>query len=319
MLEKEGRYKWEPSVENHSFEPAIPVYSWKNACVTPNGLVYDPYTIYTGKHSDNEQFHYWTDAKVDIFTPLQQRKQMLAIPFANTRYFQHPDTYLLNYVSRCARLLKEYPDSSFWIPKNFLPMVNQLEWGSQGLPNGVHFDEQTACWAETVVGFLPSPASSELASEDLAALRALLPSWKELPAHLLCVIVSDHILTAEYIEMRITPFLNKQHSNWTVRVVSSHNTEYRSFVGASLCIVVGGPDTHTKWSALWALPKECCVVEFQPELTMDGELQHLCHVASFKSWILFLAKGSTPDLQNQVSEQFQKWYSKNRYEIRSGA
>jgi len=45
MVEKEGRYKWEPSVENHYFEPAIPVYSWKQACITPNGLVYDPYTI----------------------------------------------------------------------------------------------------------------------------------------------------------------------------------------------------------------------------------------------------------------------------------
>jgi hypothetical protein len=78
MLEKEGRYKWEPTVENHYFEPAIPVYRWKNACVTPNGLVYDPYTIYVGKHVEEDRFNYWKDAgRPEDFIKLIKNKSFI--------------------------------------------------------------------------------------------------------------------------------------------------------------------------------------------------------------------------------------------------
>jgi hypothetical protein len=86
-------------------------------------------------------------------------------------------------------------------------------------------------------------------------------------------------------------------------------------LGASLCIFIGGPKTNHIWSKLWALPKDCCVIEFQQELKIDGEFQHLAHVAGFKSWILLLAKGPEIDVQEQVMEQLQKWFNKNEDEI----
>jgi hypothetical protein len=61
MLEKDGRYKWEPSVENYYFDE-IEVYRWSNACVTPNGLVYTPYKIYPG---DDEKYPYWNTSRLD--------------------------------------------------------------------------------------------------------------------------------------------------------------------------------------------------------------------------------------------------------------
>ena len=305
MLEKEGRYKWEPSVENHYFEPAIPVYQWNQACVTPNGLVYDPYTIYTGKHAEDERFQYWRQANVDIFTPLQKRKQIFAIPFPNTDHFSNPHSYLLYYVSRCARLLKEYPRTSFCIPKRFESYVRALSWDQQE-----GFAEDTPCWAETVIGHLPSPSSSELGGEDVQTLRSLLPSWSIRPSPFVCVIVTDDILTQEWVDTRITPFLLQRNSNWTVRVATD---SYDSVVGASLCIVMGGH--RNKWSKLWALPHDCCVVEFQQELALNGEFQHLCHVASWKSWVLLLSKGSTTDVQAQVMEQWTAWYKKHQGEI----
>jgi hypothetical protein len=310
MLEKEGRYKWEPSVENHYFEPAIPVYTWKQACVTSNGLVYDPYTIYIGKHADKPEYNYWKNAKVDIFTPLQKCEQLFAIPFEDDRVFHHPHTYLLQYVSRCARLLKEYPGTSFWIPNGFAPYLEALDWNSVGKWKGV---EWGAGWAEKVIGFLPSPSSSELGLEDIQMLRSMLPSWKPAPSDRICVIVSDTVLSSSFIQYHISSFLH----DWTIHTVTSDDLgKYDLLVGASLCILVGGQDTQPKWSSLWALPQGCCVIEFQQELDMNGEFQHLCHMAQWKSWILFLEKGPVSDVQQQVMEQLRKWYTKNRYEIR---
>jgi hypothetical protein len=312
MLEKEGRYKWEPSVENHYFEAAIPVYKWTKSSVTPNGLVYDPYHIYKGKHADNDRYNYWVNANVDILTPQQKRSKMFAIPFKNTDVFKHPDTYILNYVSRCARLLKTNPGTSFWIPKSFSDYMEYFDWSTEKL-DGVYFDENTACWADEVIGFLPEPAASELGQEDVDALRALYPSWIEKPVDKICAVVIGSQITEKFAEEEISKILGDE---WSIRYV--YETDYASYdslIGASLCIFVGGQKATKTWAKLWALPKECCVIEFQQELLIDGEFQHLAHVAGFKSWVLLLSKGSTEDVQEQIVEQLGKWIKKNDDEI----
>lgn len=315
MLEKEGRYKWEPSVENHYFEAEIPVYKWNKACVTPNGLVYDPYRIYKGKHADNDRFNYWVNANVDILTPLQKRDKMFAIPFKNTDVFKHPDTYILNYVSRCARLLKTNPGTSFWIPKQFSEYLEYFDWSADQL-NGVYFDENTACWADEVIGFLPDPASSELGQEDIDALRALYPSWVEKPVEKICAVVIGSQITEKFAEEQISKFLLDRDEEWSVRFVyESDYASYDSLLGASLCIFVGGQKSNKVWAKTWALPKDCCVIEFQQELLIDGEFQHLAHVAGFKSWVLLLSKGSNVDVQEQIVEQLEKWFKKNGDEL----
>lgn len=310
MLEKEGRYKWEATVENNYFEPAIPVYRWTNSCVTSNGLVYDPFTIYTGKHA--EEFNYWKGAKVDIFTPLHRQSRMLAIPFADSTVFQHPDTYVLQYVSRAARLLKEYPGASFWFPKG---MKLSLHWNVD--PSQiVELEEPAACWAEEIVGFVPGPHALELGHEDIQLIRTMIPSWRRGPTGQICVVVVDSTITTRFILERLTPFLKRDDPDWVIQIVSDRNPgSYDSIVGASLCIVLGGPQTQTKWARLWALPIDACVVEFQQELAVDGELQHLCHVSDLKSWVLLLAKGSVSDVQDQIMEQFEKWYKRNQVEL----
>lgn len=317
MLEKEGRYKWEPSVENHYFEAAMPLYSWKNACVTPNGLVYDLYNIYKGKHAEEPRFNYWASANVNIFTPLQKRAQMLAVPFNNTDIFKNPDMYILNYVARCARLLQQYPSAAFWIPRPFLHYLEYFKWGSATI-NGIYFNENTACWAEEVVGYLPSPAVSELSGEDIAALRAILPSWNaSIEANTkICAVVVANAIDAKLVETQITPLLQSLDENWVVRYVYENEyASYDSLVGASLCILHGGKKCGSAWSKLWALPVGCRVIEFQQELQIDGEFQHLAHVAGLKSWVLLLAKGTLADVQEQIMEQLTKWFRRNADEV----
>lgn len=312
MLEKGGRYKWEPSVENHYFQPAIPVYSWKNSCaVTPNGLVYDLYSIYKGRHADDDNFNYWKSANVDILTPLQKRKKMFAIPFRDTSVFKSPDSYILNYLSRCARLLKIYPGTSFWIPHQFAEFITLFDWDTSQL-NAAIFDENTACWADEVIGFLPDPTSLELGSEDIQALRSLLPSWKRTQIDKLCTVVISGAITREFAEEKIASFLRGKDEDWIVRY--AYENDYASYdliVGSSLCIFVGGKNSDSAWSRLWALPSEARVIEFQQELQIDGEFQHLAHVAGFKSWVLLLSKGPVNDVQEQIIEQLEKWWKKN--------
>jgi hypothetical protein len=315
MLEKEGRYKWEPSVENHYFEAVIPIYKWKKSNVTPNGLVYDLFTIYRGKYAEEDRFNYWASANVDILTPLQKRTKMFAIPFKNTDIFKHPDTYILNYLSRCARLLKQYPETSFWIPANFAEYLEYFEWGVQKL-NAAIFDENTACYADEVIGFLPSPQTLELGSEDIAALRELYPSWIEKPNGKICSVVLGQQITEQFVSEVITKFLQDKDEEWSIRIVrESDYASYDALLGASLCIFIGGQKTQHFWSKLWALPKNCCVIEFQQELQIDGEFQHLAHVADFKSWVLLLSKGTIQDVQEQILEQLGRWFKKNEDEI----
>lgn len=315
MLEKEGRYKWEPSVENHYFEAAIPLYKWNKSNVTPNGLVYDLYNIYKGKFADDDKFNYWATANVDILTPLQKRNKMFAIPFKNTDIFKHPDTYILNYLSRCARLLKMYPGTSFWIPPQFANYLEYFDWGVDKL-NAALFDENTACYADEIIGFLPSPSSLELGQEDIQALRDLYPSWLEKPTEKVCSIVIGQQITQKFAEEQITQFLQNLSEEWSVRfVLESEYASYDALLGASLCIFIGGQKTQNFWSKLWALPKNCCVIEFQQELKIDGEFQHLAHIAGLKSWVLLLSKGNVQDVQEQILEQLTKWFKKNEDEI----
>jgi len=146
------------------------------------------------------------------------------------------------------------------------------------------------------------------------ALRNCLSSWKRFPTGQICVIVTDSVITSRFVYEFITPWLKSEDSSWQVQIVSDQRPGvYDSIVGASLCIVMGG--TASKWSKLWALPVDCSVVEFQQELAVEGEFQHLCHVADWKSWVLLLAKGSTTDVQEQIMEQLKTWYRKNEREL----
>ena len=285
MLEKEGKYVWEPFVENYYFD-SIPIHKWNNSCVTPNGLVYDLYCIYTGKE-DN----YWENANVDILTPMQKCDKMFAIPFKNTDIFKNVDTYILNYISRYVRFLKLYPDISLWLPIEYVQHLEHFEWPCK--LKAVYFDENTACWAKEVIGFLPGP--HELGAEDIDSLREIYPLWTPV-LQKKCSIVLGKTITQELAE-KIAETLSKK-SDFDIQFVYD---SCDALIGSSLCIVMDN------WSKIWALPKGSNVIEFQQELQIHGECQHLAHVAGFKSWVLLLSKGSVEDVQSQILEQLTQW------------
>lgn len=317
MLEKEGRYKWEPTVENNYFEPAIPYYVWNKAAVTPNGLVYDQHTIYLGKHAEDPRFQYWTGASVDLFTPLLRCETMLALPFADTSVFRHPNVYVLQYLSRALRLWEEHPfakEASFWLPRECAFSLSTLlgDRARRGIP----WREDTACWAQTVVGGLPGPLALELGKEEITALRTWLPSWEPQVRGMVCTVLLNETagVTRSFVQQRIAPWLQRQDRSWQVRAVNGADSithgSYSAMQGAALCIFFGGAEV---WAPIWALPKEACVVEFQQELKLQGESQHVAHMAELIPWVLLLAKGD--DVQDQIMEQLEKWYRRSAHHI----
>lgn len=319
MLERDGRYKWEPTVENFYFEPAIPVYTWLDGVgVTGNGLVYDLYCIYTGRHAiQDPTYNYWKDANVDLFTPLTSCERMAVIPFSGVDVFTQWYRYVLYYLSRYLRLRSMEPEKNlgFWMPHPLAQGRHLKEWkqSRQWLSNAVNWKEDTpqACWANEAVGFLPSPSLGELGREDISILRDHHPSWVSTPSslpHRKCIIVGDTILTESYCQ-RLREILP---NTWQMEWVEMNDIHLeKKWIGASMVIVVGGPMTHEKWTPLWLLPKNAVLLEFQPELTVDGECQHVCHVADIASWIFLLSKGSITQQQTAIADDLEKWWKKH--------
>ena len=271
MLEKDGRYKWESGVENFYFDE-IPVYKWTNACVTPTGLVYTPYTIYPG---DDEKYPYWKDSSVTIFTPLQSTDVMIALPIPDMSVFTNKDTYLLYYYSRIVRFLKQYPTASYWSPNP--------SYTTKGSPILVSAD--TACYAKEVVGFVPQ--SLEVGKEDITVLRETV-DWIERSQSKRCIVIGPAN------KKQINELLYK---DWYIEYLDQATVE--SLIGASLCIFTGC--CHN----MWALPKGATIVEFQQELDIKGEMQHLAHICELQSWVILLSKG-----EEQI-HQLSKWFVKN--------
>ena len=239
------------------------------------------YSIYK---SDGDE-KYWDRVTIDILTPLQKCDKMLAIPCTNVDSFANVDSYILNYISRCLRFLKKYPDYSIWVPSEY----TELEYFDFKF-NPVPFYENTACWAKEVVGIMPG---SELGREDIDALRSIYPAWIEKPVEKTCSIVIGSTITETIAEAICELF-----TDWSIRFVYNEPASYDSLIGSALCIFAN--DTNK----LWALPIGCRVIEFQQELDIRGEFQHLAHISGFQSWVLLLAKGN---VQEQIIEQLRKW------------
>ena len=286
MLEKDGRYKWEPSVENYYFDE-IEVHHWSNACVTPNGLVYTPYMIYPG---DDEKYPYWNTSNIHILTPLQKTEQMIAIPLPNTTIFMNPDTYILYYLSRVLRFLKQFPNASFWVPEEYAEYLQDFNITSKPL----FVSNDSACYANEVIGCVPG--ASEIGKEEIAILREHLPLWAPSPVHKRCVVVGEF-----HHKKQLGEILYK---DWFIEF--QDDARFDSLIGASLCILVDKPFTK-----IWALPKGATFIEFQQELEMTGENQHLAHVCELQSWVLLLSKGPVQQVQQQIMKELNRWFTKN--------
>jgi hypothetical protein len=126
-------------------------------------------------------------------------------------------------------------------------------------------------------------------------------------------VIIDDILTETVAKQLFFPLLMLTGKGWTLRCIKEESS-HADFFGSSICITY----KSLKAASIWACPKECCLIEFQQELDIRGEIQHLAHVSELKAWVLLLSKGSTTDVQEQMAVQLGKWLKKNGGEIVMG-
>jgi hypothetical protein len=159
----------------------------------------------------------------------------------------------------------------------------------------LYVSNDTACYAKEVIGYVPGPA--EIGKEEIQLLREYLPHWKPTPVDKRCVVIGAY---------------NKEISdlfpNWSVQF--EKEASFEALVGASLCIMQTTANAKLLAANLWALPKEAMVVEFQQELEVHGEIQHIAHVAELKSWVILLSKGSPQQIQQQTVHELKRWTKK---------
>lgn len=328
MLEKEGRYRWEPQVENFWFEPAIPVYSFTNPCttsaragvaVTSNGLVYDLSRIYTGNGATGggDRYNYWKSTEVDRLTPMRTCAVMLVIPFADRSVFSEEDVYVLTYLSRCLRMRTDpslhslgIANATVWMPSTFSETTRALIPATEQLEVDMNSKEVSVCWVtDRAVGFLPGPSTTEISREDVTALRLAYSTVVSSKSHtetttVVLVVCDPTVLTMDYARA----YLESVFPVGTeVRYVDHRALDPMSYRGVSVCILA----TKRGASKVWMLPKGARVIEFQQELELDGESQHWMHVCDVKPWILFLAKGTVVDVQDQITAGVKKWWKRH--------
>jgi hypothetical protein len=144
---------------------------------------------------------------------------------------------------------------------------------------------------------LPGPL--ELGKEEIQRLRAYIPATTMVSKR--CIVIG-----AWENKKQLSDIFYK---DWYVDVIADPSIETLS--SAALCIIL--PDVPASIrSRIWALPIGTCLLEFQQELTMNGECQHLAHVCELNAWVLLLSKGS---VSTQIVQQLSRWIVKHEDEI----
>lgn len=293
MLERGGRWRWEPMVDNYAFEPAIPVYTWSGgAAVTPNGLVYDLYRIYTGRAAlSDPAWNLWPTAGVDLFTPMRHVSRMLALP-CPVEVFGSWGRYMVEYLSRVLRLRAELScgKASFWLPTAFRGRLEAF--APDLLEHAVLWEPGVACWADEVIGRLPGPCGAEVGREEIRALRQAQRKAGWSPVVVggkVCVLWQGGALTASVVE-NLKGWI--EAAGWTVVVTGCDGGGVEGVQGSAVMIWDRCPEAV--WE-VWRLPEGARAIEGMSELEVVGEAQHLAHMSGVEGYVVMMPKGLTED------------------------
>lgn len=311
MVSKGGRYTWEANIDNFHTD-SFNVHKMNHKSVTSMGLMYDDHNMYVG--SQEAANEYWSNTVINTFSPMQAVPYMLAIPVSDKTVFQDTDTYCLKYLSRALRLKKELgSEYSFFAPRDFVKTLVKFTKENRRL-NAVPWTEDSIVYSQTVLGILPNSNSYELGSEDINILRESYSGWVKSPYSYekKCVVQTTQTQTNIHTPFSLAfseDLVKSLGEGWTIQFLSETDTgsdAYDKLIGASLFITWNEPKSRM-WHKIWALPEDAYVLDFQNELNMDGELQHVAAAASLKSYVFPTHKAPIEHVQNEIRKIFQKW------------
>lgn len=302
MLARENRFKWSDAAVNSWSAKPLTLYKWTNSFVLHSGVVYNYKNIYVGADSDGFMQKLGRGLDVSFIKPCEKVNSVLAIPCTNA--FVNVDLYCLHYLSYVIQIFQQLESvTGMYVSEAFMPVLQSfiLKRGYAGPIPAIPWNPSGCSYAKEVVGFLPETA--ELSTNEIRALRYAWPEYKAERSKT-CVVLIDDILTAEFVEGSVKSLLPEGWSVTCIRRNDSGIDVLRQITGAGLCVLYNLPKVEGEWAKLWALPKDCPVIEFQNELKVEGGFQHFAATAELNCWLVPLHKGPVTDSQKQILDQF---------------
>jgi len=311
MIGRHNRFTWKHNTAK-PYSAKLPVYEWKKSFMTHNGIVFDRSSIYTG--ANIESFMRDTDMPISIDTvsPKWHVPCMLAMPLNKVSQVTMIDTFVLRYMARVFHLLKHCSEDEacVLIPDFHKTDISQFVTPTKSLQS-IDWSPNVSVYADKIIGYMPT--ITEITREDISILREYFNRWSKEIIPNTCVVLynttSDTKLSPFTYEI-VDSVKGILGESWTVTALdmnASGTSAYAELVGKQMCVFFGGEKMDSVWPKLWALPPGCQVLEFQNELKVDGEFQHMAAAAELDSWVMTLYKGDAEDMRGQASKQFKAW------------
>lgn len=313
MLGRGKRFVWNMNAKN-TWSKSYKIHEWSKSFATATGLVYDQRNIFLG--NDFETFARGATTFIDV--PMLGEKEtcdtFVNIPIRQKEVFENTDLYVLKYMSKIYSLLQFEPDAKFWMPRFAQPTLLNFAFASSNI-NVVEYKYHGSVYANKIIGFVPEVI--EISREDIQNLRSHYRNYVSTPTPNTCVVLVNRTGTntgSPFTDAFVEKIQTILGDTWSVKPINMHDTGsdvYEQVKGASMCIFYNEPKYEAVWAKLWALPVGCVVLEFQNELKVEGEFQHMAAAAEFQSWIITLFKGKPEEMSSQAIQYFESWYGSN--------
>ncbi len=279
MLERGERYMWNAKDKNTFATQSIPLYTYKNAFQTPQGLVYSYNKLFIGKEEASKEA--WAHSQLSSITPAFSVERTYAVPWREEEV-KTQEGYALYFLSKILLMRKEFGAGEFWAPaKGMLSVLDLFNWNQSELPVIPH-SESAQIWCKEVIQY-PWATKQEVHREEIQVLReALKIGWSSKAVDNKWVIVIDgtHI-TSEMAREWEDNYSNK---SWTVLFDGRTSADrcVEKLQGASGIIFFGGSKSVSRWGFSWALPEGATMIEVQNEMDPSGEAAHLAGASGLR-------------------------------------
>lgn len=308
MVARGNRFNWTFN-KTGLYSNKLNIYEWKDCFMTNNGIVYNLRNVFVGPEIEKFLSGVGHNIAIDVVSRKKYYSVIYGVPLNNLDKMTNIDLYILYYMSRVFPLLEINPEGHILVNRDILGQVELFKKKSEEY-NTIDWNKDASYYANKIVGYVPN--TTEISKEDIFNIRDHFADWKSEPDKELktCMILvdNDSICSDSFVKL-VSVVLGESWKVDSMPASASGVAAYKALAGKHMCIFFGGPKSESVWAKLWSLPEGCKVFEFQNELKVDGEFQHMAAAAKLDSWIITLHKGNIDEMQKQAIGHFEKLWN----------
>ena len=299
MLERGERFVWSAKGKNAFPPQRVPLYKYKNAFQTPQGLVYSYNKLFIGKEEASKEA--WAHSKLSSITPAFSVERTFAVPW-RAEDLKTQEGYALHYLSKVLLMRQQFGKGEFWAPaKGMLSVLELFNWGQQELPVIPH-SEAAQIWCKEIIQY-PWTTVQEVHKEEVQVLRnALKIGWDGKITSEKWVVMIDGIhITSEMVRKWEETYSDKE---WAVLFDGRTSADrcVEKLKGAAGFIFFGGSKMVSRWGFSWSLPDGATLIEIQNEMDPNGEAAHLAGAANLRYLFASVPKAADKVLHDLITK-----------------